>query len=93
MNYNLNSITKQKDIIFRFWMLIYSYKVFQFNENYSKELEIDNGRKIIFSAVSKEEFIRLSDIFLNDKYSNNETKDHLKKMYDWAIQDNPNVTK
>ncbi len=93
MNYNLNSINTQKDSIFRFWKLVYAYKVFQFNENYSEELEIDNGTKIIFSAVSKEDFIWLSgDVFLNDKYSNKKTKDHLKKMYDWAIQDNPNVS-
>ncbi len=91
-DFSLNSIELQKDNIYRFWLAIYSYKVFQFNEEYSKEFKTDKGRTVRLSAKNKNEFEERSKSFFNDKYSNKKTKDHIKKMYDWAIQDNPNVS-
>ncbi|WP_339034428.1 hypothetical protein [Spiroplasma endosymbiont of Cantharis rufa] len=92
INFRFNSINLQKDTIYRFWLRIYSYKVFQFDEEYSNEFVTDKGLKVRFSARNKNEFEESAKNFFNDKDSNKKTKDHLKKMYDWAIQDNPNVS-
>ncbi|WP_339034433.1 hypothetical protein [Spiroplasma endosymbiont of Cantharis rufa] len=91
-NFSFNSNDLQKDNIYRFWLLIYSYKVFQFNEEYSNEFKTDKGRTVRLSARNKNEFEEASKIFFNNKYSNKQTKEHFNKMYNWAIQDNPNVS-
>ncbi len=92
VNFRFNSINLQKDNIYRFWLVIYSYKVFQFDEEYSNEFETDKGWKVRLSAINKNEFEEISKFYFNDEDSNKKTKEHLKKMYDWAIQDNPNVS-
>ncbi len=45
----LNIIITQnirRKMIYMFWQTVYEYKIYQFNENYEKELENKNGKKL-----------------------------------------------
>ncbi|ALD66069.1 hypothetical protein [Spiroplasma cantharicola] len=91
IKFNHNSIETQKSKIYIFWMWVYQYKIYQFDKNYKKELVTNNGIKRTLKAENEETFKFFLELALKNEFHNDKTKEHIKKMYDWGIQENPNA--
>ncbi|AUB31614.1 hypothetical protein [Spiroplasma floricola] len=87
-----SSLEYQKQLIFQFWWgSTYQYKIYQFNPEYKKELMTLSGYKLDLKAENKELYSYSLKLFLNNEYLTNNTKEHIQKIYNWGIQDNPNA--
>ncbi|AUB31613.1 hypothetical protein [Spiroplasma floricola] len=92
INFFSNSIETQKSEIFQFWWFgTYQYKIYQFNPKYKKELITPLGYKLNLEANNKERYANNLNGSLNYRYSTVHTKQHIQKIYNWGIQDNPNA--
>ncbi|QHX36396.1 hypothetical protein [Spiroplasma sp. BIUS-1] len=92
VSFNLNSIESQKRNIFQFWVNTYKYKIYQFNPEYDKTLTTPNGNKLNIKAENRNLYDYSLKLALEKKYTTKETKDHIQKIYNWGIQENPNTT-
>ncbi|QHX36394.1 hypothetical protein [Spiroplasma sp. BIUS-1] len=92
VSFNLNSMESQKQYIFYFWVNTYEYKIYQFNPEYDKTLTTPNGNKLNISAQNNHSYDRVLKLYLEDQFITKETKDHIQKIYNWGMQENPNTT-
>ncbi|QHX36393.1 hypothetical protein [Spiroplasma sp. BIUS-1] len=91
VSFNLKSIESQKQDIFQFWVNTYKYKIYQFNTEYDKRFITPNGNKLNIKAENSNLYGYSLKLALESKYTTKKTKDHIQKIYNWGIQENPNT--
>ncbi|QHX36395.1 hypothetical protein [Spiroplasma sp. BIUS-1] len=92
VSFSLNSIESQKQDIFYFWLDTYKYKIYQFNPEYTKTLTTPNGYKLNIKAGNRNLYDYSLKLALENQFTIKETKDHIQKIYNWGMQENPNTT-
>ncbi len=93
IKFHVNSEKVQKEAISRFWVGIYGYKISQFDENYINERITEKDRKIKIEAQSKDYIDYSLKSLSNNEFYTLKTKEHVEKIYNWAIMENPNIKK